>query len=91
MADRGPGARLAPLGGERAQERARAAGVKADFLVADVLQLQGPEGPFAFFFDRGCYHAVRQSAPQQYAPAVARQLAAGARGLMVLPVEGLLA
>src|SRR4249920_1669368 len=54
---------LAPLAVERAQERARAAGVKADFLVADVLQLPDPEGPFAFFFDRGCYHAVRLSGP----------------------------
>lgn len=74
---------LAELAVERAQARARAAGVKAHFLVADVLQLPDPEGPFAFFFDRGCYHAVRQSAPQQYAPAVARQLAAGARGLIL--------
>jgi SAM-dependent methyltransferase len=74
---------LAPLAVERAKERARAAGVKARFLVADVLQLPDPEGPFAFVFDRGCYHAVRQSAPQQYAPAVARQLASGARGLIL--------
>lgn len=74
---------LAPLAVERAQERARAAGVKADFLVADVLQLAAPAEPFAFFFDRGCYHAVRQSGPQLYAPAVARQLAAGARGLIL--------
>lgn len=74
---------LAPLAVERAQERARAAGIHAHFLAADVLQLPELKGSFAFFFDRGCYHAVRRSAPQQYAPAVARQLAAGARGLIL--------
>jgi SAM-dependent methyltransferase len=74
---------LAPLAIERAEERARAAGVKAHFLVADVLQLPDLGNPFAFFFDRGCYHAVRRDAPRQYAPAVARQLAAGARGLIL--------
>jgi SAM-dependent methyltransferase len=74
---------LAPLAVEQAQERARGAGVKAHFAVADVLQLPDLAGPFAFFFDRGCYHAVRLTAPQQYAPAVARQLASGARGLIL--------
>jgi hypothetical protein len=39
--------------------------------------------PFGFFFDRGCYQAVRRTAPEQYAPAVARQLVAGARGLVL--------
>jgi methyl halide transferase len=77
------GVDVAPLAVERAQARARAAGVKAQFAVADLLQMPELHGPFAFFFDRGCYHAVRRSAPQQYAPAVARQLAAGARGLIL--------
>jgi methyl halide transferase len=77
------GTDVAPLAIERAQQRARAAGVKVRFVVADVLRLPDLNGPFAFFFDRGCYHAVRREAPQQYAPAVARQLAAGARGLIL--------
>src|SRR3954462_3180467 len=76
------GVDVAPLAVERAQARARAAGVKAQFAVADLLQMPELHGPFAFFFDRGCYHAVRRSAALQYAPAVARQLAAGARGLI---------
>ena len=38
--------------------------------------------PLPFFFDRGCYHSVRREAPQQYARAVARQLAFGGRGLI---------
>lgn len=74
---------LAPLAVERAQQRAQAAGAKARFVVADVLDLPDLGGPFAFFFDRGCYHAVRRDEPGKYAPAVARQLAAGARGLIL--------
>jgi SAM-dependent methyltransferase len=74
---------LAPLAVEQAEQRASAAGVAVQFMVADVLKLPEPDGPFAFFFDRGCYHAVRREAPQQYAPAVARQLASGGRGLIL--------
>jgi len=74
---------LAPLAVEQAEERARAAGVKAHFVVADVLDLPDLDGPFGFFFDRGCYHAVRREAPQRYAPAVARQLTDGGRGLIL--------
>ncbi len=74
---------VAPLAVEMAEQRAKAAGVQATFRVADVLQLPELGGPFDFFFDRGCYHAVRRTASEQYAPAVARQLAAGARGLIL--------
>jgi SAM-dependent methyltransferase len=77
------GVDLAPLAVERANERARDAGVKVRFVVGDVLALPELGGPFRFFFDRGCYHAVRRSAPKQYATAVARQLAAGGRGLVL--------
>jgi SAM-dependent methyltransferase len=74
---------LAPLAVEQAKKRASAAGVKAHFAVADVLNLPNLDGLFAFFFDRGCYHAVRRDAPDQYAPAVARQLVSGGRGLIL--------
>ena len=75
---------VAPLAVEQAEERVRAAGVQANFVVADLLDLPDlKNGPFAFFFDRGCYHAVRRSAPEQYALAVAGQLATGARGLVL--------
>ncbi len=37
--------------------------------------------PFGFFFDRGCYHAVRREKPNDYAQAVARLLTSGAVGL----------
>ncbi len=74
---------VAPLAVEQAEQRANTAGVKARFVVADVLDLPDLDGPFAFFLDRGCYHAVRRNAPQQYAPAVARHLTSGGRGLIL--------
>lgn len=74
---------VAPLAVERAEKLARAAAVTADFMVADVLHLPDLDKPCAFFFDRGCYHAVRRGAPELYAPAVARRLAANARGLIL--------
>jgi methyl halide transferase len=77
------GVDLAPLAVEQAEKRAHSAGVKARFVAADVFHLPKLNGPFEFFFDRGCYHAVRRIAPEQYAPAVARQLASGARGLVL--------
>ncbi|HEY2893780.1 MAG TPA: class I SAM-dependent methyltransferase, partial [Pirellulales bacterium] len=74
---------VAPLAVEQAEKRARGARVKVRFLAADVLSLPDLDGPFGFFFDRGCYHAVRRTAPADYAPAVARHLTAGARGLIL--------
>jgi SAM-dependent methyltransferase len=77
------GVDVSPLAAERAEKRARAAGVTAHFIVADVLNLPDLGGTFDFFFDRGCYRTVRRDAPDQYAPAVARQLASGGRGLIL--------
>jgi SAM-dependent methyltransferase len=82
------GVDVAPLAIERAKERARAAGVTAQFAVADILNspnesLSTSPAPFGFFFDRGCYHVVRRDDPHAYAPAVARLLAPGARGLIL--------
>src|SRR5262245_16471205 len=74
---------VAPLAVEQAEKRAHAAGVKVQFVVADVFDLSDLDGLFEFFFDRGCYHVVRRNAPRQYAPAVARQLVPGARGLVL--------
>jgi SAM-dependent methyltransferase len=77
------GVDVAPLAIEQAEKRAGAANVQARFLAADLLQLPDLGQPFGFFFDRGCYHAVRRSNPGDYAPAIARQLAPGARGLVL--------
>jgi methyl halide transferase len=76
------GVDVAPLAVEQAETRAHAAGVKVHFVVADVFHLPDLGAPFAFFFDRGCYHAVRRDSPDAYASAVARQLASG-RGLVL--------
>ena len=40
-------------------------------------------GPFEFFFDRGCYHAVRRNDSTKYAPSIAAQLTVGAHGLIL--------
>src|SRR4051812_48960455 len=46
---------------DRAHQRAKDANVRVNFLVADVLRPPTDlTGPFDFFFDRGCYHAVRR-------------------------------
>lgn len=74
---------LAPLAVERAKQRASDAKQNVHFAVANVLALPDLGGSFAFFFDRGCYHAVRRTAPEQYVQAIARQLATGGRGLIL--------
>ena len=65
---------------EQARARASAAGVTARFLQADVLAAPDLGGPFGFFFDRGCYHAVRRENPTGYAEPVHPLLAPGAVG-----------
>ncbi len=39
-----------------ARKKAEAAGVKVEFIVADILRDEIPSGPFGFVFDRGCFH-----------------------------------
>src|SRR4051812_1360367 len=74
---------VAPIAVKRAEERAQAAQVKVRFVVADVLNMPYPDERFEFFFDRGCYHAVRRDAPERYVQAVGRQIASGGRGLIL--------
>lgn len=74
---------FAPLAIERARQRAHESKVQAQFLAADVLQFPDLGKPFNFFFDRGCYHAVRRSGTKEYASAVAQRLAPGALGLVL--------
>ncbi len=77
------GVDLAPLAIEQAEKRAQAAGVRVQYLASDLVSLPSMGEPFEFFFDRGCYHAVRRKTPDAYARAVARHLATGARGLIL--------
>jgi SAM-dependent methyltransferase len=77
------GVDIAPLAVAQACQRARAAGVSAQFQVADILHPPKFDQPFLFFFDRGCYHAVRREDPTAYASAIIQLLAPGARGLIL--------
>jgi SAM-dependent methyltransferase len=74
---------ISPLAVERARQRAAAAGANVRFLTADVLA--GPEvgGPFGFFFDRGCYHIVREVDLAAYLRLLERALRPGATGLVL--------
>jgi SAM-dependent methyltransferase len=70
------------------QARARAgeageAGTRVRFLVADVLEAPPVEGPFDFFFDRGCYHVVRQHDAEGYLRLLRLLTASGSRGLVI--------
>src|SRR5690348_686729 len=51
---------IGPWAVERARGRAAAAGASVRFVTADVLAAPDVGGPFGFFFDRGCYHIVRE-------------------------------
>jgi len=62
---------LAPTALDRAEEKARRAGVKVRWLVADVLKPPRLE-PFDFIFDRGCYHGVRRHDAAGYVASVKR-------------------
>ncbi|MBX3414714.1 MAG: methyltransferase domain-containing protein [Pirellulales bacterium] len=74
---------VAPLAIEQAEKRAHESGVQVRFTVADVFDLPELGAPFEFFFDRGCYHAVRRNDPSKYAPSIAARLSLGARGLIL--------
>jgi hypothetical protein len=74
---------ISPLAVGRARERASAAGVAVRFLVADVLEPLALSGPFAFFFDRGCYHVVRRLNVQRYLDTVEHITSPGALGLVL--------
>lgn len=68
---------------EMARQRAAAAGVAVHFVLADLLDWQESVAPFPFFFDRGCYHAVRMIDLQGYMRTLTRVTASGSRGLLL--------
>jgi methyl halide transferase len=74
---------LSPLAIERAEERAKAAGVGVRFVEANALDLPDLGGPFPFFFDRGCYHVVRRVDAAGYVRTLERVTAAGSVGLVL--------
>src|SRR5215468_5911785 len=74
---------LAPLALERAEARAKAAGVKVRFVAASVLEPPDLGGPFPFFFDRGCYHVVRRVDVAAFLRTLQRVTGPGSTGLVL--------
>jgi SAM-dependent methyltransferase len=74
---------VSPLAIERARQRAADAGVRVRFLAADLVNAAALGGPFYFFFDRGCYHIVRQENLQRYLNTLGETLGPGATGLVL--------
>jgi len=68
---------------ERARQRAAEAGAAVRFLLADVLDFTASYEPFPFFFDRGCYHAVRDPHAEAYVRTLKRITAPGSLGLIL--------
>ena len=77
------GVDITPLAIERARERAAGAGVNVRFVLDDVLNLRERYEPFPFFFDRGCYHSVRQPDVQPFLQTLMRLTAPGSVGLVL--------
>lgn len=63
----------------QATERARSAGVHANFSVADATELSGYEGAFDTAFETGLYHCLDRDAQNDYAAAVYRAVRPGGR------------
>ncbi len=68
---------------QKAQQRAAAAHVAIRFQQVDVLDVPDDLGQFPFFFDRGCYHAVRRGGVQAYLRTLERITVAGSIGLVL--------
>jgi len=68
---------------EQARRRAAAAGARVKFVVADLAKFPEGYGTYPFFFDRGCYHAVRRDDAQGYLRTLAKITAPGSVGLVL--------
>ena len=79
---------LSRLAIRQAVRRAARAGVVVHFQRGDLRDWRGLGGPFDFFFDRGCYHAVRLEDPDGYFATLDHVLRPGALGLILLGNDG---
>ncbi|MFO0877455.1 MAG: class I SAM-dependent methyltransferase [Gemmataceae bacterium] len=79
---------LSPLAIRQARQRALIAGVCVDFRVGDVTNPSTILAGFEFFFDCGCYHAVRQANGPGYLHTLVHTLRPGAHGLVLLGNAG---
>jgi len=73
---------LAPTALGQAEQKARRAGVRVRWVLADVLQPPSLE-PFDFIYDRGCYHVVRDQNLAAYIETVRRFSRSGTRFLLL--------
>ncbi len=73
---------IAPTALRQAQEKALKAGVRVNWLLADVLAPPTLK-PFDFIFDRGCYHEVRGHNLKGYIETVDRLSRSGTRFLLL--------
>ena len=74
---------ISPLAIAAANDRAKHAGVAVNFLGADVTDFPDLGPPFEFFFDRGCYHAVRREDAQGYVRSLLKITVPGSSGLVL--------
>ncbi|PYV20534.1 MAG: hypothetical protein DMG24_22515, partial [Acidobacteria bacterium] len=72
----------APTALGQAEQKARRAGVRVRWVLADVLQPPSLE-PFDFIYDRGCYHVVRDQNLPAYLETVRRLSRPGTRFLLL--------
>ncbi len=66
----------------QAQEKARQAGLTADFHLDDVTRLKGISGPFDLILDLGCFHSLPHSMRLVYIRNLDRLLAPGGTFLL---------
>ncbi len=66
----------------KAKSRAARDAVKPTYLVGDVTNLEGVEGPFDFSFDVGCFHCLQPEGQRKYASEISRLLAPGGTHLI---------
>src|SRR5204862_264376 len=71
-------------GNLKANRRAKVAGDTVRFQVADVTRAGDFGEPFDFFFDGGCYQAVRLANAAAYFRGLRRQLRPKAKGLILM-------
>jgi SAM-dependent methyltransferase len=74
---------VSPRAVRRARQRAWSAGVGVRLLACDLREARRFPGPFRFFFDRGCYGAVRRRDRDGYLAALGRVTAPGALALVL--------
>ena len=76
------GVDFAPRAITLAKQKARKAGVQAEFLIRDATKLQDIKGPFDFALDLGCFHGIPPNGRIKYLNQLKRILAPGGLWLM---------